>query len=850
MTGKGMGGGPIKKRILSIMLTLCMVLTFVPTVAFAKTISSGSCGTNLTWSLYGNGTLTISGTGAMGDWSSNIDVPWYNNCSSIETIVIENGVTSIGDLAFINCTSLESIEIPGSVISINMSAFKSCTSLKSVTIPASVTSIGNDVFNSCTSLTSIVIPNSVTSIGPYTFKDCTSLESVTIPDSVTLIGEEAFDGCTSLESITIPDSVISIESEAFDGCTSLESITIPGSVTSISNSTFNGCTSLKSVTIPASVTSINNNAFNGCTSLTSIEVDDSNTLFSSSDGVLFNKDKTQLIRYPQGNTSTSYSIPGSVTLIGGWAFSGCTSLTSIEIPDSVTSIRYGAFSGCTSLASIFLPDKNNLSIGSSPQAIPNTTSKVKYRHDKIKGEVTITEITLVTGKSGVAIPATICGYDVVAVAESGQSKVGAHTHKGGTANCTAKAKCGLCGKEYGEIAHSLVNIPAKAPTYSEAGYKEHWHCTLCNKYFSDAAGTKEITDIEAWKAGEGKIDKLTAPAPVKSDSVSSDKDGNVSVTIEKSIVTVNGKTEVTVSDSIANTILSKLASSSTKKVIINATTGKNTASKPIAAGPGTSTHVNLPESAVKKLTEIENIEITLVTDNGKVVLDKDTIAAVASKAGNNGQVTLVIETVEQNNNLLKIELEIKTSNGDVTDFNKGNVKVTVAISEVLKGKKPVCVYIDEDGRYHKIGGMLNADGTFTFVIGHFSTYAIMAEEEADTAIAAQQKAESLAALADQKLAARSKLVTMKNGKKAVLITWYNRNGEMMDFDGVEIYRSTKRSSGYGKKPVFVIKSGKSSYYNTAIKSGTRYYYKVRGFVIIDGQKYYTDWSLKAIRTVK
>lgn len=267
--------------------------------------------------------------------------------------------------------------------------------------------------------------------------------------------------------------------------------------------------------------------------------------------------------------------------------------------------------------------------------------------------------------------------------------------------------------------------------------------------------------------------------------------------------------------------------------------------------PGTSTYINIPESAVKKLAEVENVEITLVTDNGKVFLDKETIAAVAAKAGNNGQVTLVIETVEQNNNLLKIELKIKTSNGDVTDFNKGNVKVTVAISEVLKGKKPVCVYIDEDGRYHKIGGTLNADGTFTFVTGHFSTYAIMAEEEADTVIAVQQKEYILAKLDSYELVARSMTCKSPSGKNAIKIRVYDKNGLSTDFfDGIEIYRSTKRYNGYGKKPIFVTKSGKSSYYNTAIKSGTKYYYRVRGFVIIDGQKHYTDYSLKAIRTAK
>ena len=115
------------------------------------------------------------------------------------------------------------------------------------------------------------------------------------------------------------------------------------------------------------------------------------------------------------------------------------------------------------------------------------------------------------------------------------------------------------------------------------------------------------------------------------------------------------------------------------------------------------------------------------------------------------------------------------------------------------------------------------------------------------------KEDILATLADQKLAARSKVVTMKNGKKAVRITWYNANGEMMEFDGVEIFRSTKKNSGYGNKPFYATKESKSKgyYINTKdVKVGTTYYYKLRGYVVIDGQKYYTDYSLKAIRTVK
>ncbi len=125
---------------------------------------------------------------------------------------------------------------------------------------------------------------------------------------------------------------------------------------------------------------------------------------------------------------------------------------------------------------------------------------------------------------------------------------------------------------------------------------------------------------------------------------------------------------------------------------------------------------------------------------------------------------------------------------------------------------------------------------------HYSTFVLEFVDSIPT------KEETTALLAEQKLAARSKLVTMKNGKKAVRITWYNKNGELMAFNGVEIFRSTKRNSGYGKKPIYT--TTKNAYYNTAVKKGTKYYYRVRGFVIIDGKKHYTDYSLKAVRTVK
>ena len=338
----------------------------------------------------------------------------FKDCTSLTSIEIPSGVTSIGSSVFEDCTSLTSIEIPSGVTSIGDYAFKNCTSLASIEIPSSVTSIGNEAFAYCTNLTSIEIPGGVTSIENYAFSNCTSLNSINvdkdnqsyssedgilfdkekkklitypagkkekeynIPSSVTSIGAGTFYGCRSLTRIEIPSSVTSIECLAFYGCTSLTSIEIPSSVTRIAVQVFYGCTSLTSIEIPSSVTSIGMWAFYNCTSLTSIEipssvasigiyafsrcvslnsinVDKSNQEYSSEDGILFDKDKKELICYPAEKKEKEYNIPSSVTSIGTYAFGNCTNLTRIEIPSSVTSIGGGAFDNCTSLTRIEIP---------------------------------------------------------------------------------------------------------------------------------------------------------------------------------------------------------------------------------------------------------------------------------------------------------------------------------------------------------------------------------------------------------------------------------------------------------------------------------------------------------------
>ena len=405
---------PHGRRFFAVLLTLAMLLSAVPLTgltAFAAEVTSGDfqyevlseTGKTCEITDYTGSATDLTIPSELGGYTvTSIGYEAFRGCDSLTSIVIPDSVTSIGNRAFDNCDSLTSIDIPNSVASIGKNAFSFCHGLTSITLPDSVTSIGDSAFAYCDSLTSITIPDSVTSIGDSAFMDCDSLTSIVIPDSVTSIGDDAFYSCNSLTSITIPDSVTSIGDGAFAHCDSLTSIVIPDSVTSIGDYAFYSCDSLTSIVIPDSVMSIGEEAFYLCESLTSIVIPDSvtsigdsafalcvaltsinvssgNSHYGSDNGVLFNKDKTELIQYPIGKQDTAYqipdgvtnivdvafaycfsltsvTIPNSVTSIGDSAFSDCTSLTSIVIPDSVTSIGFGAFIGCSSLTSIDIPD--------------------------------------------------------------------------------------------------------------------------------------------------------------------------------------------------------------------------------------------------------------------------------------------------------------------------------------------------------------------------------------------------------------------------------------------------------------------------------------------------------------
>jgi hypothetical protein len=302
----------------TILITMCIIMMLFANKVMSQVVADGTIG-DCTWELTGtpeNYTLTISGSGAMEDYPSFLDIPWVPYRDDIAVLDLQQGVTSIGDWAFSFCNRLTSLTIPNSVIRIGEMAFTMCEGLISVTIGSSIASIESGALSSCINLTSIdVEANNL---------DYSSVDGVLF---------------SKLQDILVQYPA---------GKTGVYAI--PNSVTYIKSAAFTNCRNLTLVTIPNSVTAIESN-FGGCLSLTDIEVEATNPNYSSVDGVLFNKLQDTLTRYPAGKTG-AYIVPNSVTAIESGAFSVCINLTSVTIGSSVTSIGLFAFGACSGLTEL------------------------------------------------------------------------------------------------------------------------------------------------------------------------------------------------------------------------------------------------------------------------------------------------------------------------------------------------------------------------------------------------------------------------------------------------------------------------------------------------------------------
>ena len=333
----------MKKKLFRLGLILCLILSLTLAVAAEETEipTSGQCGENVFWSYDAETlTLTLTGTGATYNYDLHLNVEQspltvLSENVQIRSIVVESGITGLGNCALAGIEYVESVSLPDGLETIGWGALEFCRSLKEVSLPDSVTSIGSYAFSDCLELTQISIPSGVTEIPEGAFSDCSALTSVTIPEGVEVIGYHAFSDCLALTEVHLPDSLIELQG-AFEHCPNLVSINVPPNlkilnlaglpitecdipegVTELAG-TFRNCTKLERVTIPEGVTTIGAYTFAGCTSLKEIQ------------------------------------LPSTLKVIGESAFCE-TGLESLVIPDGVTTISYNAFGSCYNLQNLTIP---------------------------------------------------------------------------------------------------------------------------------------------------------------------------------------------------------------------------------------------------------------------------------------------------------------------------------------------------------------------------------------------------------------------------------------------------------------------------------------------------------------
>ncbi len=386
----------IFKKSLAVLLVALMVLTAAPLSGFVgleielpewstfeakaadEYLTSGYCGevtettdgTQISWVLNDEGTLTITGEGRMAAETFNYDLrikeiiigegveniaPYaFNQCTNLTSVTVEgSSLTSVDDRAFNYCRKLASFTFPSSLETIGAYAFsysdlaaidftsvsslhtieeyafESCTKITSLEFPDSLKVIGSHAFYQCSKMASVTFPKNLESMGSYAFYACKSLTSVKIPSSIQNISTGVFYNCNNLTEVDFPDMLQTINSQAFSAC-NLTELVIPDSVTTIASNAFTYNSNLTSVTIGSGLSNLGVYAFDYCTNLAQIDVSDENETYSSYDGVLYDKNATALILVPAA-ASGEVTVPATVASLSYSAFDNCSNLTAINI---------------------------------------------------------------------------------------------------------------------------------------------------------------------------------------------------------------------------------------------------------------------------------------------------------------------------------------------------------------------------------------------------------------------------------------------------------------------------------------------------------------------------------------
>ncbi len=362
----------------------------------ANTTATGTLSTGLKWTVYNDGSLVVSGTGAIPDFTDYTDAPWYAYASSINAIAVGEGVTAIGTAAFRNLSGVVYVELPTTIKTIGAYAFDNCKGLEEIEIQDGVTTVGAYAFGNCYSLQSIELPDSVTSIGIYAFMKCKSMTSAALPDNMATIPMGLFEGCYMLSSIDWPTNVTTIGEAAFAGCALLNYVVVPETVTAIEARAFAACEWLYTLGIPASVTAIGEDivaestyatllvykdsaahtyakdedltyeyfyepyviAFGVCGENLAWDLYDTGDMYITGTGDMYSEwtSASHASWYEYRDIIKNVYIESGATSIGAYAFYNCQNLEFIDIPSSVTSLGTYAFGHCISLRGVVLPD--------------------------------------------------------------------------------------------------------------------------------------------------------------------------------------------------------------------------------------------------------------------------------------------------------------------------------------------------------------------------------------------------------------------------------------------------------------------------------------------------------------
>lgn len=585
------------------------------------------------------------------------------------------------------------------------------------------------------------------------------------------------------DAFSVPDSAVDTTKFGFDSEAGFTSVEIPASLKTIGDKAFRQ-NALTNIDLK-SITTIGVSAFHG-NDLKAVELPD--TVTSVGNGCF------------AANNIQKIKLSKNLTVIPQGCFSMNIRLSHVDIPEGVTEIQQTAFAGAR-LTELKIPSTVT-KIGRKAFHLHHLTELV------IPGNVKIIEESAFEG----TYKATTLKKLVL---EEGVEEIGKFAFKEALL-------------EKVKLPNSLKTLGVE-PFRNNAGANGSHIVTLKTnnkahlKFAKDS--TYEIVYVEPPVVVDPPKDPITN---------NKDNSGNTStdVNLGDKVTTENGKADVKLDKDLADKVVENATNNKSESVDLNAGT---------TAGNTTKTELTLPTDTYKDIAEKTDVKkVTVKTDSATVSMDKETVIAIAEQAGSAEEVKLVIETKEISEDKVVIELKLVTSNGEIRDFKGGKVTVTVPVKNI-SGKKLVAVYIEDNGKYTKIGGELTADKkAFVFETGHFSTYAVMTEEAADAAIKAQEPEQPA------KPVVKSVAITsVKAQKKAMKVTWKKLADKV---NGYQVRYSTSKSFKASKTLSVKYTKKVNSKTVKKLKSGKRYYVKVRAYVKNADGTYYSKWS--KVKSVK